>query len=108
MFKDFRDKEPNLPDHFVERIATLEIKLELLTRNYENLAKQQQLFLEETKRSRLLWHLIDWLPGGPKAIMSFILAMVFISSVTAEIFIKVTGFDKVIRNSLIEHISIEK
>jgi len=90
---------PNLPDSFVERVMALEMKVEAL--EITEIEQQRQ-----TKKIRHIMNVLSWIPGGSRIFLLAILFMVFISSLTAEILLKITDVHVNIRNSLIETLTI--
>ena len=94
--------KPNLPNSLAERVTLSEIELALLTKEVEILKTSHSNHKKETRRIREVTGLFTWIPGGPKVFLLCILGIIFISSLTAEILLKTTGFHLEIRRYLIQ------
>ncbi|MCC3459820.1 MAG: hypothetical protein EAZ73_09240 [Oscillatoriales cyanobacterium] len=92
---------PDLPDSFVERVRVLEMKVEALEASHAT-------HKNETKRMIEITNLFNWLPGSPRFFVFFILTVIFLSSLTAEILLKTTGSDLRIRRHLIDILEIRE
>ncbi|MEG4286376.1 hypothetical protein QUB68_24915 [Microcoleus sp. A006_D1] len=80
----------------------LELKLDSLEKEIVNIKCAHTNHRKETKRIREITQLFRWIPGGAKAFLGVMLAIIFFSSLTAEILIKTTNFHMEIRRYLIE------
>lgn len=87
----------NLPDSFVERVKALEMNQESFRKDYDNLLEDYKRIKLETKRSRLFWHFLDSLPVSPGVTLSVLTAFTFIMAFLAEIIIRITVVDDVIK-----------
>ena len=92
----------NLPDSFVERVTTLEFRVQLLTKEVETIRASHAKHKRETKIMREVAELFSWIPGGAKGFLFFLLGVIFISSLTAETLLKTTNVHLAIRRHLIE------
>lgn len=83
----------NLPDSFVEKVKTLEIKQEIFQKEHDNLVKDFNRIKLETKRSRLFWNLLDNLPISPGFTLSILTGFTFVVAFITEIVVRVTVVD---------------
>ncbi|MEO9124173.1 MAG: hypothetical protein ABI262_05670 [Microcoleus sp.] len=101
------NRQPNLPDSFIERVTTLEIKLAVVTKEVEGLKLSHTNHKRETRRIREVIGLFSWVPGGPKSFLFCILAVIFFSSLMVEILLKTTGLHLEIRRYLIDILEVK-
>jgi hypothetical protein len=102
-----RHKLPDLPDAFVERVKVLELKSENMEKEIISMKASHINHRKETRTIREVIGLFSWIPGGPKAFLAFILAIIFISSLTAEILLKTTGLHLEIRRYLVDILEVK-
>ena len=102
-----RQKLVDLPDAFVERVKVLELKLDFMDKEIITMKTSHINHKKETRRIREITGLFSWIPGGPKIFLALILGVIFLSSITAEILLKTTGFHLEIRRYLIEVLEVK-
>jgi hypothetical protein len=102
-----RQRFPDLPDAFVERVKVLELKLEFLEKEIINVKSAHTNHRRETKRIIEVTQLFRWIPGGPKAFFGVILSIIFFSSLTAEILLKTTNFHVTTKKQIIEFLGTD-
>ncbi|WP_293134717.1 hypothetical protein [Microcoleus sp. bin38.metabat.b11b12b14.051] len=96
------DIHQNLPDSFVERVTTLEFRVQLLTKELQDIRASHTKHKKETRLMREVTELCTWLPGGAKGFLLSLFAVIFLSSLTAEIMLKTTNVHVEIRRYLID------
>jgi|GEM_PF-2064496 len=109
----------NLPDDFVERVRTLEVKLDIaIQENKELISTIKQIREEntfaikqhrkETFRLRQVIQFLSGIPGGAKSLLVGILAIVFINSLAVEILLKTTNFHVKIKRQIVDFLATDK
>ena len=102
------DTHQNLPDSFVERVTTLEFKLSSVTKELESIKASHAKHKKETKMMREVTEVFSWIPGGARGFLFFVIGVIFISSITAEILLRTTNIHLTIRRHLIEVLTYKK
>lgn len=75
------------------KLIEVEKDLEFLSKKLEDFQENYKKLEKETERSRLVWHLIDFLPGGTRIVVIFLMSVIFVTSLTAELLIRITNLD---------------
>ena len=96
----------NLPEEI--KLIEIEKDLDILTKRFEDFEEDYKIIKQETKRSRLFWHLLDFLPGGAKIVLVFLMVIISITSLTAELLIRITNLDIRIQRYLYNSIFEER
>ena len=91
----------NLPDEFVERVVKTEEQIKSLTKELRESKKLVQKLEKETADMRLVCGALKKIPGGIKGRITAMIIGVMLISAIVDLSIKVTGFDKTVKQKII-------